>query len=86
MTREQFQDKFRQARTTGRASRISHNGRNWTVSKLNIDRLDSHGCFDRVGQHALTLAHAADCRKKPGFARSARVLVSMAREYRESAQ
>ena len=86
MTRDKFKQAYRVARATGNACRLLHNGRNWTVSKLHIDRLDSHGCFDRVGQHALTLAHAAHCRKKPGFAKSARVLVNMAREYRESAQ
>lgn len=84
MNRKQFKDTYRQARTTGRASRIEHNGRNWTISRLHIERLDSHGCFDRVGQHALTLEHAAHCRKQPGYARSARVLVGMAREIRES--
>lgn len=84
MKREEFKKLYRDARRTTVAQRIRHNGRNWTVSKLSIDRLDGDGCFDRVGQHAMTLAHAAHCRSDLKLYRSTRVLVGMAREMRES--
>ena len=82
MTRHEFRA-FRSAcRKAKRSSEILHNGRRWTIGRDGCQRLDSSGCFDRVGRLHLALDHAADCRRRQKLKGATRGILSLVREWR----
>jgi hypothetical protein len=82
MNRQEFKSIYSSARQSKRAARIEHNGRKWTVTRGDCQRLDSSGCYDRIGRLALCLNHASDARRRMGLKGAARGLISLARELR----
>lgn len=82
MKREEFIAAYSIVRRRKRSIEISHNGRRWNISRVDCQRLDINGCYDRVGSHALCLNQVAHCRKQ-GLKESAFALLSMARRMRK---
>lgn len=82
MNRNAFKTIYSTARKSKRAATVEHNGRRWTVTRGDCQRLDSSGCYDRVGALALCLNHAGDARRRLGLNGAARGLLSLARGLR----
>lgn len=64
------------------AVHYKHNGRRWSVSRAGWVRLDDNGACDPVGEAALILEMAADCRRRLGLKRATRELIALARSKR----
>lgn len=86
MNRQTFKTVYSQARKAKRAARIEHNGRHWTVTRGDCQRLDSHGSYDRMpaANIAMALNSAGDSRRRLMLPRACYGLVSLAREWRQS--
>lgn len=82
---------FRAALRKGNLSaRVMHNGHLYSVSRHNVERLDSSGCYNRAprAHHAMYMAHAGYMRRSAEYwaKRSAYTLISMARAYRQESR
>ena len=83
MNRERFKAMYSSMRHSKFSAVIEHNGAKWSVARGDCQRLDSSGCYDRVGALALCLNSAGDARRRMGLKGAARGLVSLAREMRK---
>lgn len=82
MNRERFKTMYSSVRNSKFSAIIEHNDKKWSIVRGDCQRLDSSGCYDRIGALALCLNSAGDARRRMGLKGAARGLVSLAREMR----